>query len=152
MTPSTLFKQSRPLAIHLPAELPHDVVVLPLKIEGEVGTYPGHASQVAKDLRAGGIDAAFLHDSEHRQWRVLMGDLPMEIVIGIGTGIASAASWAALVAAFRQVFPPNSQVNARVFRQRRDADGTVRSAWLEYEGEVDGFLTALPQIDVEEDT
>ena len=60
------------------------------------------------------------------------------------------AAWAALVAAFRRVVPAKSHVVARVVRERRTGAGKVDRSWFEYKGDVEGFLGALPQIDVDE--
>jgi len=143
-------KPSTPLPIPLPEELRHDVVILPFKIDEGNGLYPGRLVHWAKDLRAEGLDAAYLDDPDHRRWNVLMGDLPSELAIGIGIGIAGNAAWAALVAAFRRVVPAKSQVAARVVRERRSGTGRVDRSWFEYKGDVEGFLEALPQIDVDD--
>ncbi len=143
--------RSTPLPIPLPNELQHDLVILPFKTDEGHGLYPGRLVHFAKDLRAEGIDAAYLDTPDHRRWNVKMGDLPTELAIGIGVGIASNAAWAALVAAFRRVVPAKSQVVARVVRERRKGAGRVDRSWFEYEGPLEGFLEGLPQVDVEDE-
>src|SRR5438270_1911579 len=132
----------------MPDKLPNDIVILPLSIDDGNGLYPGRLVHLAKQLRAEGMDAAYLDDADHRRWNVLMGDLPTVIALGIGTSVLGSAAWAALVAGFRRVFPAKGKVSARVVRQRLDVvDGTVTNTWFEYEGEMEGFLQALPKID-----
>ena len=141
-------RAAQPLPINLPEKLPNDVVILPLSIEQGSGLYPGRLVHTAKQLRAVGVDAAYLDDPDHRRWNVLLGDLPTVIAIGIGTSVVGSAAWAALVAGFRKVFPTKGKVSARVVRQRLDVvEGTVKNTWFEYDGEMEGFLKALPKID-----
>ncbi len=49
-------------------ELPHDVVVLPEAIDDDTAVYRDELITFAKELRAEGVDAGYLHDAEHRTW------------------------------------------------------------------------------------
>jgi len=149
--PRTRLSSSTALPVPLPDELPHDLVVLPFKTDEGNGLYPGRLVHFVKDLRAEGIDAAYLDGPDNRRWNVKMGELPTELAIGIGVGIASNAAWAALVAAFRRLLPAKSQVVARVVRERRKGPGRIDRSWFEYEGDLEGFLKALPQVDVDDE-
>lgn len=137
-------------AIPLDIRLDHAVVVLPSRLNGDVGIYSGQTTGLVKQLRAAGVDAAFLHDSQHKQWDVRMGDVPIELVIAVVGGLLTNATWAAAQAVVQKFIGSSSEVHARVVRQRQDPDGAVENIWLAYSGPKDGFLTALSKMDFDE--
>jgi len=79
------------------AEAP--VVILPIKEVDGVGIYPQDTLFLAKTLRAAGIHAAYLHDSEHR--RFVVRNSAIAVVGAVLLGIASSAGWDGIKALFR---------------------------------------------------
>jgi hypothetical protein len=109
------------------------IVVLPEAIEGDVGIYPNAATMLVKELRAAGIPAEYLHDPDHRQWHVLMGDVPTELIIGVVTGLMSTG----IGASFAHFLGGGSRKRAatvHVVRQRRQANGDIESTTVDIEG------------------
>lgn len=72
-----------------------EIVVLPRSIDGIVGVYSQGSLFLVKELRAAGINAAFLDESEHRRFEVKKGDLT-NLVVTFVLGIASTGAWEAL--------------------------------------------------------
>jgi hypothetical protein len=135
-------------AIRIDTRLDHAVVVLPSQLNGDVGIYSGQTTGLVKQLRTAGVDAAFLHDSQHKQWDVRMGDVPTELVIAFVGGLLSAATWAAVQTVLQNFVGSRSEVHARVVSQRQEPDGSVQNTWFAYRGDKDGFLTALSAMDL----
>ncbi len=124
--------------------LSHDVVVLPSELDNDNGIYAESVSSLVKQLRRSGIDASYLHDAEHRRWRLRKSaDLPTELFIGV----AASAVWSIIAAGFRKFLRPGTQVRAIVLRQQQDPNGSTRSTWFSYNGDADGFVQALRDID-----
>ena len=132
--------------------LGHAIVVLPSSIDGTVGVYSGASSDLVKDLRALGVDAEYLHDSPHRHWMVLMGDVPLQLLIGFGTSLVGAAAWQAVIAGFRSCLPPKHSIHAKIVRERKGNDRSVSRTWLEFDGDTDGFADALDLLRSEDES
>lgn len=75
------------------------VVVLPLKEVGGIGIYPLDTLTLVKRLRSTGVDAAYLHDSEHR--RFVVRNSAIAVVGAFLLGIASNAGWDGIKALLR---------------------------------------------------
>jgi hypothetical protein len=115
-------------------ELPEaTIVVLPTSVEGEVGVYSNEVSTLAKELRAAGVAAEYLHGADHRQWRVNMGEVPVDIVVGVTSAIIGSGLWDAFVAFLGTRYPVN-EVNLRVVRQRRRPNGDRINTTVEISG------------------
>jgi hypothetical protein len=115
-------------------ELPEGaIVVLPASVEGDMGIYPNGALMLVKEMRAAGIPAQFLHDPEHRQWQVHMGEIPLDLLIGVSSGLISSGIWASFSHLVGNHFPKQT-VHLHVVRQRRKADGSLDSTTVELTG------------------
>jgi hypothetical protein len=123
--------------------LAHAIVVLPSSMDGPVGVYSGASAHLVKDLRALGVDAAYLHDPPQRQWMILMGDVPLQLLIGFGTSLMGAAAWQAVIAGLRSCLPPKHSIHAKIVRERKGKSRSVSRTWLDFEGDTDGFADAL---------
>jgi hypothetical protein len=73
------------------------VVVLPLREIDGIGIYPQGTLTLGKRLRAEGVGAVYLHDSEHRRFEVKKGFV-LEAVEALLLGIGSSAGWDAIKA------------------------------------------------------
>lgn len=73
------------------------VVILPLRETDEIGIYPQGTLTLGKRLRAEGVGAVYLHDSEHRRFEVKKGFV-LEAVEALLLGIGSSAGWDAIKA------------------------------------------------------
>lgn len=51
----------------------HEVVILPVRIEGEQGVYRDAVLILKKQLAERGIDAAYMHDADHQLWEGMKG-------------------------------------------------------------------------------
>lgn len=99
-------------------ELPHDVVVLPEAIDDEVGVYRDELISFAKELRAQGVDAGYLHDPEHRTWSGRKGEaLLVPVIIALSANVATGAAMIALSRWLERTFPKTS-VRLRVTHKR----------------------------------
>jgi hypothetical protein len=125
------------------ARLDHAVVMLPLQVRGDIGIYSADATDVIKELTADGVDAAYLHDRQHRQWRILKGDVPYDLAIGFAGSLMATATWVALANVLRRLFQPGRQMRARVLKQQQRPDGSVDSTWFAFEGDAETFVGAL---------
>jgi hypothetical protein len=70
----------------------HDVVVLPLRRDGDVAVYTEASVTVVKELRALGVSASFLDPTDQRAFEVKKGALATGVVTLL-LGIASNAGW-----------------------------------------------------------
>jgi hypothetical protein len=129
-TPTVSAKPVDPLLASLPEGIDIDVLILPRRLgpEGE-GLYDDSVLTLAKDLRAEGVSADYLHPAEDRRW---IGEksavaLVVEFVVGIGGN----AGWAALYALFRR--EPEQKVRVRVAR-KKDFAAKQEKEWVEAEG------------------
>jgi hypothetical protein len=140
-----------PLLARLPEEIDIDLLILPRRLgpEGE-GLYDDSVLTLAKDLRAEGFSADYLHPAEDRRW---IGEksavaLVVEFVVGVGGN----AGWAALYALFRR--KPEQKVRVRVAR-KKDLVAKQEWEWIEAEGpgeEVARSLEALAPLNGEDES
>jgi hypothetical protein len=122
--------------------LDHEFVVLPNHLDQGKGIYDESALTLVKVLRAGGIDAAYLHEPEQRIWQGHRSGLPVaELVIGI----ASNAAWAALVVLLRNG-KGRANVKAQVLRIRTNGKRTD-TKWLRVEGPSHDVADALERFE-----
>jgi hypothetical protein len=122
-----------PLPYPLP-ELPEGtIVVLPQSIDGEVGIYPNATSTLVKELRAEGITAEYLHDADHRQWQIYMGEVPLQLILSITTSVIGSGIWAAFAAGLGERFR-SRQVTVHVVKQRKRANGERSTATVDLTG------------------
>jgi hypothetical protein len=134
---------SRPIeapVADLPDDLRADVLILPRETAGDVGRYDDSVSTLAKQLRASGATATYLHEADSREWIGEQGIDP--IVLSFIVGLASNAGWAGIAALARRT---SGGVRAKVARCKETPDGTEWE-WFEVEGpgaEVADALQAL---------
>ena len=114
----------------------HDVVILPIRVQDDVGIYPDEVLTLKKQLRAQGVDADFLHDSDHRRWLGLKGEVVATIILGFVTSGGVAAVQSMLTQRFA-----GRRLRLRAAR-RRNADGSVVE-WFEADGSGDDVARAL---------
>ncbi|WP_157253579.1 hypothetical protein [Nonomuraea typhae] len=129
----------------------HEVTLLPYAEEGARGIYSPAVVDLVGALRDSGIDAACFHDRDHRTIRArLFGPPTAEIIIGLTTGVVSAAAWAGLVAAVRAFVSRSSEKHqhftARLAVQRQKADGGSETIWFEYQGPMNHLPDALAKL------
>lgn len=79
---------------------PRQVFLIPRSIEDGVAIYQDTHIYAAKELRASGVDAAFLAESEDRTF---VSEFSHDIVYAIAIGIASNMSWDAAKALWAYV-------------------------------------------------
>ena len=129
--------QSRPesggLSYALPEFAESAIVVLPVLVEGDLGVYSNEVSTLAKELRAAGVASDYLHDADHRQWRINMGEVPVDLVVGVASAIIGSGLWDAFVAFLTTRYPRN-EVRLRIVRQRRRPNGDRTNTTVEISG------------------
>lgn len=126
--------------------LPHDVVILPSRVDGDTGSYSGAAVGLLGQLRAGGVDAGCWHDAGHRRVRMGAGSIVVELAIGFGAAVAGGAAWEAIKAALEKTLRPHDQVVMTMLSQRRGPDGSVSNRWFEYRGDAESFIAGVPKV------
>lgn len=114
--------------------LGRSVVVLPVRSADGRGIYTESSLLIVKQLRAAGIDAAFLDPQDRRVFEVKKSALAVGIVTYI-LGIGSAASWDALKAILRS--RQTKQISVTYVDLEGD-DGSRATAW-----KVDGDSAAV---------
>ncbi len=117
--------------------LPFAITVLPLTREGQRGRYSDDAADLPKLLRASNLEAGFLHDPADREWRVYMGEVLIELVIGVASSLLATATWQTLGVVLRNQI---GKKRARVTLVEMDADG---ARWFEAEGDGDVITQSL---------
>lgn len=122
-----------------PDHIEHDLVILPERIDGDIGIYRDELLTFVKALRAEGVDAAFLHDSEHREWLALMGDVPTSMLIGVASSFIGSAAWYAFLK-LTGAGPGSKKVRIKFGRYNQDG-----AEWFEGKGDADGVNRALEQ-------
>jgi hypothetical protein len=106
--------------VELQDELPHDVVLIPEAVQGDVGVYRDEHIAFAKVLRAEGIDAGFCHDADHRTFSGRKGDpIVIPLVIGIAANVTTGAATIA-VKRYLDKCDPKAVFQVKVVRKRRD--------------------------------
>lgn len=133
------------------ARFTHAVVILPYSEEAGQGIYSSASARLVAGLRSQGIDAACLHDVNHRIIRERLFGVPtVELVIGFGTAVAGAGAWAGIVAAFKLLAERPAEahepVQAKLAVQRERHNGTTETLWFEYTGPADQLPDALAQL------
>jgi len=121
----------------LPYAVPHlpdaSVVILPESVQNDVGIYGNAASTLVKELRAASITSEYLHDADHRQWMIHMGDVPTELIVGIATGVIGNGIWALFKRFLGDKFGSHP-VNLHIVRQRRSANGELSTTIVDMSG------------------
>ena len=116
------------------SELAVAITVLPERRRGHQGVYPLGTESLVKELRAVDVPAAFADDPEHRVWHERLGDVTHELVIGVASGLMSAAVWEAVVQILSRVHGHSGKVHIRFLRQRRDSRGRMSQTWFDFDG------------------
>ena len=126
----------------------HDVVLLPHSVDEGMGVYSQSSAVIASQLREQGLTVGYFYERNRRLVRAgLLGASTDELVIGIGTAIAGAGLWEALVAAFGKIFHHEDKpLRARVVISRNDGDNVIDTVWFEYNGPAKEFSSALVEI------
>ncbi len=127
-------------------ELPHDLVVLPEGLEGDVGIYREDLLAFPKLMRADGLDAGFLHDPEHRRFSGRKGDpILVPVVIAFVVNVVTTGAGIAIQHYIERRFPDRTVKVKVIHRERRlltgrrdvfEATGTgpeVAGLYREYE-------------------
>ncbi|HLG69781.1 MAG TPA: hypothetical protein VK009_05085 [Chloroflexota bacterium] len=130
----------------------HDVTLLPLEFTDGGGLYSEDITELAKELRRSDVDVAYLHEAGDRQWKVLKGEVTLEILIGLGTSVAGSVIVMALSAALAKVFKPKRQVRCSLVKQRQGPRGETENLWFRYDGDVAGLQEALARAAEDEDS
>lgn len=139
------------LLSRLPDELDVDLLILPRRLgpAGE-GLYDDSVLTLAKDLRAEGVSADYLHPTEERRW---IGEKSaVALIVEFAIGIGSNAGWTALYELLRR--HPEQTVRVRAAR-KKDLAAKQEWEWVEAEGsgeEVARSLEALRASPAEEDS
>lgn len=137
---SSLNPSDPPVIEALPGE--HDVVLLPQEIDGDIGIYRDEQTMVVKELRAQGVDAAFLHDSEHRHWLALKGsDIVIPLIVQFGVSFLASGSWELVANLLRGRF--GKATLAVKFGRTRELESGTETEWFEAEGDGDAVAEAL---------
>jgi hypothetical protein len=130
--------------------LSHDVLVLPRRrADDGVGVYSQASVFLVKDLRAAGVDAAYLDPSENREFEVQKSAVLVDLVqlaIGSGGGLISAAAWATLQRFFsrrQQDEASNRELEVTLV----DISGST-GRQLRVRGTRDDVLTVIGQLDL----
>lgn len=126
-----------------------DVVLLPERQDGDFGYYPDTYIELAKELRAGGLRAGFMHDPEHRKWIGRKG-VPVAEVVALG--VVSSVLGAGLVAALRKALGVLSgdRVRLKVMKIKDDRSGLTHESF-EWDGSKDGVVEALHEFIQDDD-
>jgi hypothetical protein len=105
-----------------------DLVVLPMRMDGDRAIYPDNATMVVKRLRVLGARAEWSHDAARRAWYGERG--AGEVVAALVIGVLSSAGWDAIKLLLRQRSGP---VRLKLLR-RTDPNGTDER-WIDLEGD-----------------
>ena len=133
---------SEPFAAEPPPGFGKQVVVLPVRIDGDVGIYDNALVHLVKELRAEGLDADFFNASSERRWQELRGDVPIEIVI-------AAELSPVIIEVIRLVLGrildrgESRDIEFMWLRERGHADGSVERDRVEIRGPRDDVLDTL---------
>ncbi len=120
--------------------------MLPSEETEGVGIYSLNSADLLKELKAAGVDAAFLHEPDQRRWRVLHGEVPVEFIMGVASSLVASGIWDIVKVRFRGLFDRNQELRCRIVTQHKTAGGEIHNSWLEYEGPLEGFLEVLPTV------
>jgi hypothetical protein len=131
---------SPPLA-HVLGTFDGDLVILPHDLDGDRGIYSDQFATTVKALRAEGINADWLHDTDHRLWSGTRSAIVDLWMIPFIVGIASSAGWAALTAIMRH---RAGQVKIKI-GYRKDPSGS-EERWIELEGSSADVAAELDRI------
>src|SRR5579872_5339662 len=118
-----------PPPAHGPGTFDGDIVILPHDLDGDRGIYSDQLSTTVKTLRAEGVSAHWLHDTDHRLWSGKRSAVVDLWLIPFIVGIASAGGWAALTAIVRRRTGP---VKLKI-GYRKDSSGN-EERWIELTG------------------
>ena len=138
-----------------PEGFSEQVLVLPLSLEDGCGIYDSSVTYLVKELRAAGIEAAFLHPPSQRRWRKLMSaEVALEFALAYGPSLMAIADSVLKIAFGRFWGGANpSEVRARFLQESQGPDGSVQRRFFEFEGDAEAFGDALtqlaPQVDEE---
>ncbi|HLX88891.1 MAG TPA: hypothetical protein VKR22_10620, partial [Acidimicrobiales bacterium] len=78
----------------------HSVIVLPSRVVEGQPVYAASSDALVKQLRAAGVDVAFLDPPEQRTFE-MKKSAELALLVGYVLGIASSASWDAIKTLFR---------------------------------------------------
>jgi hypothetical protein len=120
-----------------------DALVLPTRVdESGVGVYRSELVTAAKELRASGVSADYLDGPDDRTWQGLLGDVAVNIAIGLGTSGA-----VAVFGAWLRTQLGSGRVVATVARIRRKPDGSQDVLWYHVEGNGEAVAAALAPLE-----
>jgi hypothetical protein len=130
-----------PVQLAKAAGLGRSVVVMPLRHAEGRAIYPESCVTLVKELRAAGIDAAFLDEPERRLFEVKKGDLAAAVVAYV-LAIAGAASWDGVKALLHARAAKHLSVT---YVDLERPDGSRDIAW-KAEGGSAGVLDAIERL------
>jgi hypothetical protein len=127
--------------VDLPVDLPpHEVLVLPESIRGDVGTYRDEALVLVKELRAEGVDAEYLHNAERREWHGLRSqDTVAVLILSFAAGLLSNATWEAIKAVVGRRFGKRNII-VRFHERRTEHE---EESWYEASGPADSVIDSI---------
>ncbi|SRR6266851_2497253 len=104
----------------------HDVIILPEALDGDAGIYRDELSSLAKEMRIAGLDAAYLHDQDHRTWSGRRGDpILVPILLAIGESSVPSALFFFLDQWISGRFP-SSRVSIRIVHKAKSPAGKAK--------------------------
>lgn len=131
-------------------ELTADLTLLPFRYREGMGVYPNGTGDLVKELRAAGLAAEHYDPPERRNWQKLLGDVTLDLLFAIGTGVAANALWAVLVRVLVARFGGGHKATVRLARQHKSAEGEITNEWFLYEGPVEGLKDCWKELPPDE--
>ena len=110
------------------------ITVLPHSIKDSIGVYPNDSLTLVKELRAAGLDAAYMHDNTEREWRVQLGDVPTELLIAIVGAVVGGGVLEGLKILLAGRLRGHKLV-ATIVRVKEAPSGERDAAWYHFEGD-----------------
>ena len=121
------------------------ITVLPHSIKDDIGVYPNDSLTLVKELRAAGLDAAYMHDKAEREWRVQLGDVPTELLIAIVGAVAGGGVLEGLKILLLGRLR-NRKLTATIVRVKDAPSGERDSAWYHFEGDGSDVAEVLDRV------
>lgn len=115
--------------------------MLPLRIESGQAVYSEGTLTLVKSLRAAGISAAYLHDSDDRTFEAKKGAIADLIWVPLAVGLLTNATWDVLKLMLRRV----EARKLRVDYTSLESDDVQVTTWS-VTGDADAVLEAIDRL------
>lgn len=139
-----------PLLIAQIAPLESAVVILPTSVDSDgCGIYSEYTTFLAKDLRAEGVEARFLHPSEQRSFEVRKSALAAAAVF-VSLAIAGNASYDLSKAAFLRLLK-RGKTNQHLTVELLHIESSGRATGTRISGSADDVIRAIEALPVSPD-